>query len=360
MEIKQNRKLYLDGLSCKIARERTFDLPMLRYVRKYKNHSLLFSLRGKTNSFFTLDSKLYYTPEEYRQLKLGEKIVRISGRLDSLHSRHFEKSRIYASPKQSYTGWKLEKEMRERYSYFCNCLIDRLSNRFNGMSLAKAWNVSLAGAIIFGMLTMTIIYKYLGESVSAKGESHNVVSQVNLMSEDFFTDEEYQASFLKIISQEYEKNKDKEQLEKEIREMVKGYPIEEMAPEIAKKDRMIAALLVAIARKESSWGKRVPVLNGQDCFNYWGYRGIRKRMGTGGHTCFDSRKDAVDTVAKRIETLVNKEKLNTPAKMVVWKCGYDCSWDSKAAVNKWISDVDYYFQKLNKEEGEKPTSKKKK
>ena len=67
------------------------------------------------------------------------------------------------------------------------------------------------------------------------------------------------------------------------------------------------------------------------------------------HTCFDSPKDAVDTVAKRIETLVNNEKLNTAAKMVVWKCGYDCSWDSKIDVQKWISDVDYYFQKLNKE-----------
>jgi hypothetical protein len=111
---------------------------------------------------------------------------------------------------------------------------------------------------------------------------------------------------------------------------------------------MVAALIVAIGMKESTWGLHVPVLNGQDCYNYWGYRGIRDKMGTGGHTCFDSPKDAVDTVAKRIEFLVSNEKLNTPAKMVVWKCGYDCSWDSQKAVNKWISDVDLYFKKLNK------------
>ena len=122
-----------------------------------------------------------------------------------------------------------------------------------------------------------------------------------------------------------------------------------MVPYIAKKDRMVAALIVAIGMKESTWGKHVPVLDGQDCYNYWGYRGIRDRMGTGGHTCFDSPEDAVNTVAKRIEFLVSNEKLNTPAKMVVWKCGYDCSWDNQKAVNKWISDVDLYFKKLNKE-----------
>jgi hypothetical protein len=45
--------------------------------------------------------------------------------------------------------------------------------------------------------------------------------------------------------------------------------------------------------------------------------------------------------------LVYEEKLNTPGKMVTaWKCGYDCSWDSPGAVEKWVSDVDYYFKEL--------------
>jgi hypothetical protein len=106
---------------------------------------------------------------------------------------------------------------------------------------------------------------------------------------------------------------------------------------------------VAIAKKESNWGKRVPVLNGQDCYNYWGYRGVRDRMGTGGHTCFDSTKDAVDTVAKRIGFLVSNKKLNTPDKMVIWKCGSNCAvTGGQAAANKWISDVSLYFDKLNK------------
>jgi hypothetical protein len=137
-------------------------------------------------------------------------------------------------------------------------------------------------------------------------------------------------------------------LELEIRDMVKGYPIEDMAPYIADQDQNVAAFLVSIAKKESNWGKRVPVLDGRNCYNYWGYRGKSEEMGTGGHTCFKNRKEAVTKVAKRIETLVKEQKLDTPAEMIVWKCGSDCSGHSPGSVSKWISDVSYYFQKFKK------------
>ena len=140
----------------------------------------------------------------------------------------------------------------------------------------------------------------------------------------------------------------KDALEKEILAMVKGYPIETMVPEIVKQDKIVAAFMIAIAKKESSWGVHVPVYQGQDCFNYWGWRG-KNPVGTGGHTCFDSPKDAVDTVAARIAILIDEYGRNTPAKMVVWKCGRDCeATGGQAAANKWIADVNLYFKKLNK------------
>jgi hypothetical protein len=75
-------------------------------------------------------------------------------------------------------------------------------------------------------------------------------------------------------------------------------------------------------------------------------------MGSGGHTCFNSRKDAVDTVAKRIDNLVNSERLNTPDKLIVWKCGFSCQGHSKESVQKWIADVDaYYSEMMALEEG---------
>ncbi len=90
------------------------------------------------------------------------------------------------------------------------------------------------------------------------------------------------------------------------------------------------------------------MLNGEDCFNYWGYRGVRDRMGTGGHTCFDNPKDAVDTVGKRITTLIKKYKLTTPEDMIVWKCGSSCAGHNNYGVQKWILDVGYYFKKVIK------------
>ncbi|MGB5019078.1 MAG: hypothetical protein WBO66_05105 [Candidatus Moraniibacteriota bacterium] len=138
-------------------------------------------------------------------------------------------------------------------------------------------------------------------------------------------------------------------LEREIDHMVVGYPIERMSEEIAKHDRLVAAFVVAIAKKESNWGKRVPTLDGKDCYNYWGFREKRDRMGTGGHTCFDSPQDAVRSVSKRIESLIYEYNQDTPREMIVWKCGSSCDGHSPESVSKWISDVGYYFQKLKTE-----------
>ncbi|EKE15907.1 MAG: hypothetical protein ACD_11C00077G0004, partial [uncultured bacterium] len=134
--------------------------------------------------------------------------------------------------------------------------------------------------------------------------------------------------------------------EKEINDMVAGYPIERMTKYIAKQDPKVAAFLIAIAKKESAWGERKPVLDGEDCFNYWGFRLKSDRMGSGGHTCFDSPEEAVTIVGSRINHLVNEEKIDTPKEMVIWKCGYRCDGPEASGSEKWIRDVDYYYKQL--------------
>jgi hypothetical protein len=69
-------------------------------------------------------------------------------------------------------------------------------------------------------------------------------------------------------------------------------------------------------------------------------------MGSGGHTCFDSPQEAVTIVGARISQLVNEENIDTPEKMIVWKCGYDCDGPEAAGSQKWIKDVDYYYRQL--------------
>lgn len=138
-----------------------------------------------------------------------------------------------------------------------------------------------------------------------------------------------------------------ENFKKELGALVAGYPIEAMIPYIAQKDRATAAYMIGIAKKESNWGKRKPVLAGVDCYNYWGFRATRERMGSGGHTCFDNPKEAVDAIAKRIDQIRERNDVESAKNMVVWKCGSNCAvTGGQAAADKWIVDVDMYAKKV--------------
>ncbi len=229
--------------------------------------------------------------------------------------------------------------------------------RVRRLLLQGFWRpVSVTSAFLIGVFSTGAVYHSLQASWAAESTpvaqvagaattASDALSQP-VVDEQVLTDEDI-ANLTDLIAASQEKKA----FETKLRAMVKGYPIEAMVPDILKQDRMVAAFLVSIGKKESNWGKRVPVLDGQDCFNYWGYRGIRDRMGTGGHTCFDSRQDAVNTVAKRIKTLVETNQLDTPQKMILWKCGFTCSGQNHADVLKWISDVDLYFSQLNQKDG---------
>ena len=299
--------------------------------------------RGKvSNAFYTEDSKLYITPKEYELLRKGVKLDRSVRKWDCLSSRI---ARDYKRYNPNHAG-VLYRALKKRSEALALDIEETSHNLFAQFSMVRLWNLSIVGAILLGMFSMTMIYRYLGQGAAAEEVARaNVQTSQTVSTEDAsFTEME------KTLEQSlYGLNEidDQKKLELEIRGMVKGYPIEDMVSYIAQKDRKVAAYLVAIAKKESDWGKHVPILKGQNCNNLWGYRGQRELMGTGGHTCFNSRKDAVDTVAKRIETLINQENLATPAEMVVWKCGRDCNaTGGQAAANKWISDVNRIYAQL--------------
>ncbi|MFH0969100.1 MAG: hypothetical protein V1804_01195 [Patescibacteria group bacterium] len=135
------------------------------------------------------------------------------------------------------------------------------------------------------------------------------------------------------------------ELEERVFRTVGGYPIKEMAPYISKQNKIVAAFLVAIAKKESDWGKSSPQKDGKNCYNYWGYRGTYNQTDSG-YSCFDSPEQAVEEVGERISEFVERG-MDTPRKMVIaWKCGFDCSGHSFWSVKKWEWDVGYYFKKI--------------
>jgi hypothetical protein len=133
--------------------------------------------------------------------------------------------------------------------------------------------------------------------------------------------------------------------EDELYDLVGNYPIREMVPFISKHNRQIAGLIVGIAKKESDWGKHAPSKNGETCYNYWGYKSSGSRGTSMGYACFGSAEEAVQAVGGRIKHFVDKN-LNTPSKMVVWKCGGSCDWDNPENVRKWIADVSVYYNKI--------------
>jgi|WetSurMetagenome_2_1015567.scaffolds.fasta_scaffold39509_2 hypothetical protein len=342
-------KLNIDSASSvrKIG-QTEIDFEAARYINKFKHKSWLLSNKGRFENFYTADSGTYVLPEDLSRLRRGERVFEISKKFDCILPRGVRK-RLQDLTKQklSVTG-----EIKERYAILEDYWSQLLDGSIRSFGLSRTWNISIVASMIFGMFLMTMLYRYLGPGASAVAKTPNVPEkqaiETVLGDEDAKKEDEITQKLLAEYQELLKKGDEKDAISDKIREMTKGYPIEKMAGEIASKDKVIAAFLVGIAMKESTWGKHVPVLDGKDCYNYWGYRGKRARMGTGGHTCFDSRKDAVDTVAKRLEFLVNNEKITTPDKMVtVWKCGYDCSWDTKQAVQKWISDVDKYFDKFN-------------
>ena len=205
----------------------------------------------------------------------------------------------------------------------------------------------LVGAMALGMVSALALEHAFGGGAQAEEAKIVYVERSETRS---FDDEAFEKSVFdteQLLAELAAEDPDKQEFEERIRKMVEGYPIEDMISEIVEQDRTVAMFLVAIAKKESNWGKRVPVLKGQDCYNYWGYRGIRKMMGTGGHTCFNSRADAVKTVGKRLETLIHEYDLDTPEELILWKCGSSCAGHSSYSVRKWIADVDLYYGKLN-------------
>ena len=137
------------------------------------------------------------------------------------------------------------------------------------------------------------------------------------------------------------------ELQEELENILDGTPMEDMIESIAQQDRTIAAFLVGIAFKESKFGVYSPKNNGADCYNYWGFKGKTNPV-AGGYSCFSSPEEAVQKVGERLEKLVLHNKLNTPAKMTVWKCGSSCATHTPGSVAKWISDVSIHFYTINK------------
>ncbi len=137
--------------------------------------------------------------------------------------------------------------------------------------------------------------------------------------------------------------------ERDIAEMVDGYPIGSMTRYIADRDPDTAKFLISIAKHESGWGRRSPTdAAGKTCYNYWGFRGGGDHVTASGYSCFGSPKEAISVVGSRLEYLIHGLSLDTPEELIVWKCGSSCAGHDPGDVANWIGTVDAYAQKVTR------------
>jgi hypothetical protein len=206
--------------------------------------------------------------------------------------------------------------------------------------------------IVFGMLinlwdnqTTSYAKAYTGNSTKTKTFSP-IFGEKKMMFDELVRDDNQVIPFKsELLTEAQVDGKTKsDQFAQKIYELVGETPIKEMVPFISQRDERVAAFLIGIAKKESSFGLASPLKDGETCYNYWGYKGSGGR-GTGmGYACFASPEEAIQVVGDRIEVLVNKER-NTPARMVdTWKCGTSCKGDPGA--QSWVATVALYFEKL--------------
>ncbi|MFZ2153939.1 MAG: hypothetical protein WAV16_01795 [Candidatus Moraniibacteriota bacterium] len=312
---------------------------------------LLYSKGKRRSNFFVGKSPLYFDCNDKEAILAADR----SGAdrfFDSLNYKIAKKYTQSGGNREDYLFIQYEKFIEKVLDYQDD-LRDKKQLILDNLSIVRLWNTSILAAIIIGMISMSFIYRYLGTGATAEdfGDTAAVAGDYTeaVVAKEEWT-EEREAEYLAEMAGYLQSEADRD-FNIRAKELVAGYPIADMMPYIIEKDQRVAAFMIAIAKKESNWGKRVPVLDGEDCFNYWGYRGIREAMGTGGHTCFDGRKDAVDTVAKRIQELIEVYDRDTPEEMVVWKCGSNCAvTGGQVAANKWISDVDLILEKLVQED----------
>ncbi|XLQ20004.1 MAG: hypothetical protein ACKUBY_05490 [Candidatus Moraniibacteriota bacterium] len=377
------------------------------------NTQTLLLENSRTEFFVTEDSRKYVS--NHQQYKKDSKYDYIDprGYFDSIHVRYVKK----------YTASELQQKRIVAEFRNAQDIATSFRNALKlDLSPIRMWKVSLAGAVLFGMVSMSMIYQNLGQNAMAKeavdveqlsdkesflvientikldakedveeNEEKEVVLEVenadekgagvkkeevkedikekivenvqekktikldSIQKKEIEEEQEKKVVSKSVdgITQKEEIDKDNEDVEEEYSlkeaayEMVEGYPIEKMLPHILKQDPEVAKYLIAMAKQESAWGKRVPVLNGQDCYNYWGFRSKRKLMGSGGHTCFNSREDAVETVGRRIHELIYEYDRKTADRLIVWKCGSSCAGHSQEGVDRWIGTVGNYYDALS-------------
>ena len=132
-----------------------------RNQKPQRNEIFLLSRGNRSERFFTEDSYRYITPDEEALFHRNYCRVERKKVFDGVFSRYekvpyknifYDTQRIQWALESSWFQWRAK-------------LVDVRRGLEISVSPARAWNFSIVGAMLFGMLSMSIIYRSFGQSV---------------------------------------------------------------------------------------------------------------------------------------------------------------------------------------------------
>lgn len=347
----QKRRTFCDPLG-RVQPRRSFR----RYqdvVKKRRHMTSVLSHAGRRTS-------LFYTEDSHRYISPTQSFHMTRGRTYHDRRRYFDSVQVRYNDHMS-AQMILQQHIDAQFESVRSRMFGFREMMRWGLSPVRMWQFSMTGAMLFGMITMSMIYKNLGQTAYASdgGRTHAMDPVAAMIIEGGTEAITTETSLVTTADMDIvpgklpleddivaEKSPEQKIFEENATRLLAGHPMEKMLPYLFDIDREVAIYMIAMAKMESNWGKRSPVLNGKDCYNYWGYRAQRERMGSGGHTCFDDRLDAVQTVAKRVHALYYEYERTTPRQMLVWKCGSSCAGHSPEGVERWVNVITQYRNAL--------------
>lgn len=260
MGYTQNKK-WIDGMPIAVRSEQQ------GFIEAHKSRFItgqcpatLYAKGRVTGNFFTEDSKLYITPFEQERMNGGCVLDRRVKKWDTVSSRIIREYQRYRPSQRD----QLYRRFITTYSSMQQNFAEGTENFFSRFSPVKLWNFSIVGAMLLGMVSMTFIYRYLGQDALAENIASPAVAvaevtelepaqsrEGKVLGEEIV--KEASGDLVGKIVQDIEAAKENEFKDK-VRKMVKGYPIEAMLPEILEKDQIVAAFLIGIAKKRERLG----------------------------------------------------------------------------------------------------------
>lgn len=128
--------------------------------------SILYS-RGVKRSDFLAKNSISFSDKGDLTLKTNNKI------LDGISKKAINDYCQFVGKNEEKILFSRYRTLTEKINNYQDNLLDKKRAFLSQISMVRLWNTSILVAVMVGMISMSFIYRYLGQGVSAKDEALN-------------------------------------------------------------------------------------------------------------------------------------------------------------------------------------------